>query len=84
MYAKYHSEDWGMGNKASMFKAVLFETPSLITNSGKKSLTNYDNYVKSYIYENDWIPFVISKIKNSDFDDPISRTFLYIGIISSK
>ena len=24
MYAKYHSEDWGMGNKASMFKVVLF------------------------------------------------------------
>ena len=84
MYVKYHSEDWGMSNKASMFKAVLFGTPSLITISGKKSLTNYDNYVKSYIYGDDWIPFVISKVKNSDFYDPISRTFNLLGIILSQ
>jgi len=84
MYVKYHSEDWGMGNKASMFKAVLFGTPSLITASGKKSLNNYDNYVKSFIYELDWIPYIISKIKDSDVYETISRTFQNLGIILVK
>ena len=40
MYVKYHLEDWGLGNKVSMFKVVLFGAPALTTMSGKESLMN--------------------------------------------
>ena len=65
LYVKRHLEDWGQKAKASRFKAVLFATPALTTKSGRENLANFDNYVHWYKYERDFVPYIVSTVKNS-------------------
>ena len=44
---------------------MLFATPALTTKSGRENLANFDNYVHWYKYERDFVPYIVSTVKNS-------------------
>jgi hypothetical protein len=79
-YVKYHIFDWAQEAKASRFKAVLFGAPALTTYTNKKFLAKFNDYIHWYIYENDPIPFIISKVKGSSMFYFLSNLLSNIGI----
>ena len=83
-YVYYHIFEWGQSGKASRFKADLFATPALTTESNNPLVSMYDRYVNWFKYESDPIPFIIPKVKSSLLFKILNELLLSLGITIHK
>jgi triacylglycerol esterase/lipase EstA (alpha/beta hydrolase family) len=57
-YVKRHLYNWGLKEKASRFKAVIFAAPQLLTRSNNQLLINYEDNINWYKYGADfWLQY---------------------------
>lgn len=63
-YVKRHYYDWGLGEKAERFKAVMFGAPQLISRSNNELLVNHEDNIHWYKYESDIVPEIIKTVKS--------------------
>ena len=83
-YVYYHIFEWGKSGKASRFKADLFATPALTTESNNPLVSMYDRYVNWFKYGSDPIPFIIPKVKSSLLFKILNELLLSLGITIHK